>query len=120
MSKMKKKHDSRLRRQKRVRKSVTGTNVKPRLCVYRSLQYTYAQLISDESGLVIGSATTRTLDVGDKGRGSVESAKVLGEQIAKIAKEKSITHVVFDRNGYVYHGRLAAVAEGAREGGLAF
>jgi large subunit ribosomal protein L18 len=125
MSVIKKKHESRIKRQKRVRRSVVGTDVKPRLCVYKSLKYTYAQLISDDSGKVIGSASTRTLDVTKEdgavaGRGSVESAKVLGKEIARLAKDNKIESVVFDRNGYIYHGRIAAVADGAREGGLAF
>lgn len=125
MSVIKKKHESRIRRQKRVRRTVVGTDSKPRLCVYKSLKYTYAQLISDDSGKVLGSASTRTLDVTSEdgtaaGRGSVTGAKALGQEIAKLAKANNIESVVFDRNGYVYHGRVAAVAEGAREGGLAF
>ncbi len=125
MSIIKKKHESRLKRQKRVRRSVVGVDSKPRLCVYKSLKYTYAQLISDDSGKVIGSASTRTLDLTGEsgtsaGRGSVEGAKLLGKEIAKLAKDNKIESVVFDRNGYVYHGRVAAVADGAREGGLRF
>jgi large subunit ribosomal protein L18 len=125
MSTVKDKHASRIKRQKRVRRSVIGTNSKPRLCVFKSLKYTYAQLISDETGVVLGSASTRTIDVSGEngspiGRGSVDSAKLLGKEIAKLAKDKSIESIVFDRNGYVYHGRVAAVAEGAREGGLVF
>jgi large subunit ribosomal protein L18 len=127
MSIVKKKHASRIKRKKRVRQSVQGTDAKPRLCVYKSLKYTYAQLISDDSGKVLLSATSRSLDMSatddasrQVGRGSVEAAKLLGVEIAKLAKEKNLGKVVFDRNGYVYHGRVAAVAEGAREGGLDF
>lgn len=111
---------SRIRRQKRVRRKVRGSEEKPRLCVYRSLRYTYAQLISDSTGKVLGSATTRALDLDGVSPGSREGAKKLGEKIALLAKEKGIGQVTFDRNGYVYHGRVAAVAEGAREGGLEF
>ncbi|MCB0323482.1 MAG: 50S ribosomal protein L18 [Bdellovibrionales bacterium] len=110
----------RQRRQNRVRRKIRGTDERPRLCVYRSLRYTYAQLISDESGSVLGSVTTKGMDLGGVTASSKEGAKVLGQKLAVIAKEKNISNVVFDRNGYVYHGRVAAVAEGAREGGLAF
>lgn len=133
MSKIRKKHEARISRQKRVRQAIKGSAKRPRLCVYRSLKYTYAQLISDETGEVLGSASTRSMDVsadakdsngsGDSkgnGRGSVNSAKALGMEIAKVAKAKNISSVVFDRNGYLYHGRIAAVASGAREGGLDF
>ncbi len=107
------------RRKTRVRARVTGTETKPRLCVFRSSKYTYAQLISDESGAVLASASTKGLDA-DKSKASVDSAKKLGMKIAELAKEKKLTRVVFDRNGYIYHGRVAAVADGAREGGLEF
>jgi len=127
MSKIRKKHEARISRQKRVRQAIKGSAKRPRLCVYRSLKYTYAQLISDETGEVLGSASTRSIDVAAEtkestgnGRGSVNSAKALGLEIAKVAKAKNISSVVFDRNGYLYHGRIAAVANGAREGGLDF
>lgn len=107
-------------RQKRVRKQILGTDEKPRLCVFRSLRYTYAQLISDESGNVLAAASTRSLVAEGKSTGCKESAALLGKRIAELAKEKQIERVVFDRNGYVYHGRVAAVADGAREGGLKF
>lgn len=105
-------------RQDRVRRQVRGTNAKPRLTVFRSLRYTYAQLISDENGATIGSVSSRDLEVGEKSTRCKESAKLVGMKIAELAKEKNIEEAVFDRNGYVYHGRIAAVAEGAREGGL--
>ena len=105
---------TRLKRKTSVRKKVRGTDEQPRLCIYRSLRYTYAQLISDESGNVLASASTKGLASG----ASKEGAKELGAKIAGIAKEKNIEKVVFDRNGFLYHGRVAAVAEGAREGGL--
>jgi len=116
----KSKEDKRIARKKRVRKKIKGTTVKPRLCVYRSLNFTYAQLISDDSGTVLVSASTRDVGAENVSRRSVEGAKLLGAKIAELAKEKDLLEVVFDRNGYPYHGRVAAVAEGAREGGLQF
>lgn len=103
-------------RQKRVRRRVRGTDERPRLCVYRSLRYTYAQLISDESNKVLAAFSTQGFAKGSKQ--SVESAKELGMKMAELAKSNNIEQVVFDRNGYIYHGRIAAVADGAREGGL--
>lgn len=116
----KSKEDKRQTRKQRVRKRVKGTTAKPRLCVYRSLNFTYAQLISDENGTVLLAASTRDIDAKDVSLRSVEGAKLLGVKIAQLAKEKNLVDVVFDRNGYAYHGRVAAVAEGAREGGLQF
>ncbi len=109
---------ARLRRKARVRDRVVGTDGKPRLCVFRSNKFTYAQLISDDDGKVIAAASTK--DVGGKSLRSVDSAKALGTKMAELAKSKSISSVVFDRNGYIFHGRVAAVAAGAREGGLEF
>jgi len=109
---------ARARRRKRVRDRVVGTNDKPRLCVFRSNLYTYAQLISDEDGRVLVAASTKGGD--GKSLRNVESAKSLGMKVAELAKAKNIETVVFDRNGYVYHGRIAAVAQGARDGGLQF
>jgi large subunit ribosomal protein L18 len=107
-------------RQKRVRKSIRGTNDRPRLCVYRSLRYTYAQLVSDEDGKTLFTVSTKSLDSGGKSQRCKESARALGVKIAELAKEKNVENVVFDRNGFLFHGRVAAVAEGAREGGLKF
>ena len=107
-------------RQGRVRRQIKGTDTKPRLCVFRSNRYTYAQLISDESGQCFGAVSSQTLVEGGKGARSVELAKQVGVKIAELAKAKQIEAVVFDRNGYLYHGRVAAVAAGAREAGLAF
>ncbi len=118
MSVAKQKRDARKRRQIRVRKTIKGTSSQPRLCVYRSLSCTYAQLISDENGAVLVSASSKDTIAEGASAKSAESAKALGVKIAELAKEKEITKVVFDRNGYLYHGRVAAVAEGAREGGL--
>lgn len=111
---------ARRRRKERVRDRVVGTTEKPRLCVFRSLRYTYAQIISDDDGKVVASASTKTLESPGKSLRSVESAKALGLKLAELAKAQNVEKVVFDRNGYLYHGRVAAVAEGAREGGLQF
>lgn len=109
----------RAKKRRRVRKKITGTAAKPRLCVFRSLKYTYAQLISDEGDCkILASASTKTLEVGKVSRGGKDAAKIVGTKIAELAKEKKIESVVFDRNGYLFHGRVAAVCEGAREGGL--
>ena len=108
------------RRKSGLRKKVRGTNTKPRLCIYRSLKFTYAQLISDEDGVVLGSASTREVVAENSSTKCKDSAKALGKKIAEIAKSKNIESVVFDRNGFVYHGRVAAVADGAREAGLKF
>ena len=111
--------EARERRRRRVRRKIRGTDARPRLCVTRSLSCTYAQLISDESGEVLGAASSRDLVEKGKSAKTVESAKALGGKIAELAKEKNISTAVFDRNGYLYHGRVAAVADGAREQGLA-
>lgn len=112
--------ESRLRRKQRVRKRVQGTEDRPRLCVYRSHKYTYAQLIVDGAGHVLGSLSTQKVKADGSSSRSVESARELGRKIAEVAQQKNINQVVFDRNGYLYHGRIAAVADGAREGGLNF
>lgn len=111
---------SRKMRRGRVRQKIRGTAERPRLCVFRSLRYTYAQLISDESGEVLSSASTSQIEAEGVSRSSKESAKSLGQRMAELAAAKGIKEIVFDRNGYLYHGRVAAVAEGAREGGLKF
>lgn len=108
----------RLKRKIKIRKKISGTDAKPRLCVFRSSKYTYAQIISDESGQVLANSSTKSLDVGKASTGCKDAAKILGQEIAKIAKDKKIESVIFDRNGFIYHGRVAAVCEGAREGGL--
>lgn len=110
---------SRLKRKARVRRKVTGTDARPRLCVFRSLKGTYAQLISDESGKVLASATSASVADGTSAK-SVDAAKLLGKKMAELAQESKVENVVFDRNGYLFHGRIAAVAEGAREAGLQF
>jgi large subunit ribosomal protein L18 len=118
MDKAKEKIRARKKRQDRVRRQVKGSNERPRLCVFRSLRYTYAQVISDESGSVLTAASSKGICPEGVSPASVEGAKLLGQKIAELVKEKSVKQVVFDRNGYLYHGRIAAVAAGAREAGL--
>ncbi|MCW2277800.1 50S ribosomal protein L18 [Heliophilum fasciatum] len=106
----------------RVRKRVNGTNERPRLCVYRSLNHIYAQVINDITGqtLVAASSLEAAFKEAELSGGNLEGAKKVGELVAKKALEKGIDKVVFDRGGYVYHGRIEAVATGAREAGLQF
>ena len=112
----------RTRRQERVRKKVLGTDARPRVCVYRSNKHIYAQVISDDKGTTLAAVSTLSGDLAETVKQSkkVEAAKQVGRALAKICKEKNITHVVFDRNGFLFHGRIKAVADGAREGGLEF
>ena len=110
---------ARLKRHKKVRAKISGTAECPRLNVFRSLQHIYAQLIDDVAGVTLVSASTTEKDFTNYG-GNKEAAKEVGKLLAERAKEKNITDVVFDRGGYVYTGRVAALAEGAREGGLNF
>ncbi len=109
----------RMRRHVRVRAKISGTPECPRLNVFRSNANIYAQIIDDVNGVTLVSASS--LEKGFEGAtGNAEAAKKVGQTIAQRAKEKGIEQVVFDRGGYVYHGRVAALAEGAREGGLQF
>ena len=109
----------RLRRHKRIRAKISGTTARPRLDVYRSNANIYAQIIDDENGVTLLSASTLDKEFEGYG-GNKEAAKAVGTMIAKRALERGITEVVFDRGGYVYHGRVQALAEAAREGGLKF
>lgn len=109
----------RQRRHKRVRTKISGTENNPRLCVYRSLNNVYAQIIDDTKGITIVSASTLDKEVKTKGSNK-ESAKEVGTLIAKRAIEKGIETVVFDRGGYIYHGKVKELAEAAREAGLKF
>ena len=113
---------ARLRRHRRVRKRVFGTPERPRLIVFRSIKHIYAQVIDDQNGNTLVSASTLTKDVRGKipGGNNIEAAKLVGQEIGRMATEKNITKVVFDRGGYLYHGRLKALAEAAREAGLEF
>lgn len=118
-----KKYTSREKRKMHIRKKIYGTSETPRLSVYRSLNHMYAQLIDDTQGISLGTVSTKTKDIaGDlkAAEGKVAKAFLVGKAIAELAKAKNITTVVFDRSGYLYHGRIKAVAEGAREGGLQF
>lgn len=115
---------ARTRRHERVRNKIMGTPERPRLSVYRSLDHIYAQIIDDLSGTTLAAASSLTKAVkGKKGEasgGNIEGAKRVGAKLAALAKEKNITKVVFDRGGYIYHGRVKALADAAREGGLVF
>jgi large subunit ribosomal protein L18 len=112
--------DRRYRRHLRVRKKVTGTAERPRLVVYRSLKHIYAQLVDDQRGVVLLGVSDQLKDLVVSGTGKVARGKAVGQRIAARAKEAGVSKVVFDRAGYRYHGRVQAVAEGAREGGLEF
>ena len=110
---------ARLKRHARVRAKISGTAERPRLCVYRSNANISAQIIDDTKGITLVSAST--LEKGFEGNGgNKEAAKKIGVMVAERAIEKGITDVVFDRGGYLYHGRVSELAEGAREGGLKF
>jgi large subunit ribosomal protein L18 len=111
---------ARVRRHKRVRKAIFGSPDRPRLSVYRSLNHVYAQIIDDLSGkTLVASSSLNQADVVKEGSKS-DLAKWVGEDIARLAKDKNIGAVVFDRGGYLYHGRVKALAEAARAGGLIF
>ena len=115
---------ARIRRQERVRKKVLGTKACPRLTVFRSAKHIYAQIIEDEEGRTLVTASTLTPEkVGlgdDEYSGNIAAAEKVGLAIAKIALDNNIKEVVFDRNGFLYHGRVKALADGARKGGLVF
>ena len=114
------KNEKRQKRHFRSRKNIFGTAEKPRLNVYRSLSNIYAQIINDVTGETLVSASTVEKDIKENYGGNIEAAKAVGEASAKKAVEKGIKVVVFDRNGYLYHGRVAALATAAREAGLEF
>ncbi len=104
----------------RIRHRVRGTSGRPRLAVYRSLNHIYAQVIDDAAGKTLVAASTLSPELKDGKGKKKDLAKEVGKLLAKKCQEKQIAAVVFDRNGFMYHGRIAAVAEGAREGGLKF
>ena len=122
MTSKKSRNAARLRRHVRVRQNVSGTSQRPRLNVFRSLSEIYAQVIDDESGNTIVSASTIDMNLRSdmEGKNKTEQARLVGEVLAERAKEKGISEVVFDRGGYRYMGRVKALAEGARESGLRF
>ncbi|MDR0530702.1 MAG: 50S ribosomal protein L18 [Oscillospiraceae bacterium] len=109
----------RLKRHKRVRGKISGTAARPRLCVFRSLQHIYAQLIDDAKGVTLAAASSLEKDFGAYG-GNKEAADKVGKLIAERGRALGVEQVVFDRGGNVYHGRVQALAEGARSGGLQF
>ena len=122
MSSQAKKKTARLKRQVRVRRKIRGTAERPRLNVFKSARHIYAQLIDDTSGSTLLAVSTISEEVGTelKYTGNIEAARLVGATIAKKASEKEIKAVVFDRNGFLYHGRVKALAEAARENGLSF
>jgi large subunit ribosomal protein L18 len=113
-----KRNEIRQRIHARIRQKLSGTAERPRLNVYRSLNHIYAQVIDDHKGETLASASTLTLKL--KTGGNVAAAKEIGKSIAEKAKEKGIKRVVFDRGGFLYHGRIKALADAAREAGLEF
>ncbi|AZK46038.1 50S ribosomal protein L18 [Paenibacillus lentus] len=116
------KNKARLKRHLRVRRKIQGTATRPRLNVFRSSKHIYAQLIDDVAGVTLASASTldKELSEGIANGGNVEAARKVGELIAKRAQDKGFKNVVFDRGGYLYHGRVQALADAAREAGLEF
>jgi len=122
VSSLAQKKEARLKRQVRVRKKVRGTAQRPRLNVFKSARHIYAQLIDDAAGTTLATVSTVMTDVGAdlKYAGNIEAAGKVGAEIARRALAKDITAVVFDRNGFLYHGRVKALAEAARENGLTF
>lgn len=116
------KQTGRARRHRRVRKRVHGSGARPRLCVFRSLRYVYAQLVDDDSGRTLAEADSREPALLPEGvsRRDVAAAKAVGKALSERAMAAGISEVVFDRGGYLYHGRVKALAEGAREAGLKF
>lgn len=113
-------NEMRLERHKRIRKSLSGTTDRPRLNVFRSNANITAQIIDDTKGITLVSASSLEKELNIKNGGNVEAAKIIGAEIAKRAKKAKIDKVVFDRGGYLYHGRVKALAEAARENGLEF
>ena len=122
MDASKKKHKARQRRHRRVRARVQGNSARPRLCVYRSLTNIYAQLIDDDQGHTLASASTIDRDLRGQinGKSPIEAARMVGQLVGERAQQAGVKQVVFDRGGYLYHGRVAALADGARAAGLDF
>lgn len=114
------KNETRQKRHNRIRNKISGTAQRPRLSVYRSNAHIYVQLVDDVAGRTLASASTLDKSLGLGQSGNKEAAKAVGALIAKKAQEAGIEEVVFDRSGYLYHGRIAALAEAAREAGLKF
>jgi len=115
------KKESRLRKRLRIRQKISGTNDRPRMSVFKSNKQIYVQLIDDVAGITVAAASSRNKEIAEKtGLKKTEQAKLVGKLIAEISVSKGISNVVFDRGGYLYHGRVKQLAEGAREGGLKF
>ncbi len=116
-----KKQERRLRIKMRIRKRVSGTSERPRLTVFRSNKQIYVQVVDDVNGITLASASSKAKEIAEKEKiTKIEQAQLVGKLAAKNAIEKGITTVVFDRNGFLYHGRVKALADAAREGGLKF
>ena len=120
MAKIKTKEDARFRRKKRIRRKLFGTAQTPRLSVYRSLNHIYVQAIDDAEGKTLLSASSAEVKSTAKKTGNKETAKLVGQLVAQKCKAKGIEAVIFDRSGYLYHGRIKALAEAARSAGLKF
>ncbi len=121
MSKTNKKRLGRARRKLHIRKVVRGTAGRPRLCVFRSARHIYAQLINDVDGRTIASASSLSAEFGgEEVEGKLTAARAVGRSVAEKAREAGVEQVCFDRNGYLYHGRVKALADAARESGLSF
>jgi large subunit ribosomal protein L18 len=120
MDHQKAKQRQRRRRRRHVRGNIVGTSERPRLSVFRSSKHIYAQLIDDLTGVTLAAASSKAEDAGLTYGGNAKAAAVVGKQLAEAAKGKGISKVAFDRGHYRYHGRVKALAEGAREGGLQF
>jgi large subunit ribosomal protein L18 len=114
------KHKQRTQRKKRMRRRILVSNDRPRLTVFRSNKYVYAQIIDDSKGKTIVAYSSKDLPKTKAGKSGIEIAGAVGEELAKKAKAKKIKKVIFDRGGYKYHGKVKAIAEGARKGGLEF
>jgi len=122
MGSMNIRHQARLKRQQRIRKKIRGTAERPRLSVFRSARHTYAQIIDDSQGRTLTAASTRDSRLKDasESENKVAAAKLVGKLIGERALDKGVKQVVFDRNGFLYHGRIKSLSEGAREAGLVF
>ncbi len=114
-------NEARVKRHQRIRKQLAGTTSRPRLCVFRSNKHIYCQVVDDTTSKTIASASTLDADLRKGGKTwAVDAARRVGQLVAERAKSQGVDQVVFDRGGYIYHGRVAAVADGAREAGLDF
>ena len=121
-SKLNRRQEARLKRRKRIRKKISGSPERPRLSVFRSSKHIYAQVIDDLNGVTLVTASTLSPEIRqqEKVKGKIEDAKRVGKLIAQMTKAQGVTSVVFDRNGFMYHGRVRALAAAAREAGLEF